>query len=247
MSLTASQPVLSAAGVWWRYGRGAWLLQDVTFEVPPGALLRVSGGNGSGKSSLLRLVAGCAVPNRGAIRSTTRAAYVPQLARLLPAVPAGQLFSLLAGEPGPADPFWDEHRDSRADQLSGGTARRLLLEVALSLPSDLLVLDEPSAGLDAAGLQRLAGLLRERMQAGTAVVIADHQPLPLPADQVINLGGTTMPPPGVRITLAGTGTFRDQDARNGILELSVSPGERDAVLLAALQSGWSVLAVELPS
>lgn len=240
--------MLSASGVWWRYERRSWLLRDVTFDLSPGSLLRVEGGNGSGKSSLLRLLAGCTTPQRGTIRSTARAVYLPQLARSLPAVSAGQLFSSLSGRPGPAGAFWDQHRDSRADRLSGGTARRLLLDAALSLPSGLLVLDEPSAGLDAAGSQRLAAVLQGRMEDGSAVVLADHQPPALPADQVINLGETAVPAsPDVRVTLAGTGTFRGEPALDGTVQLSVSLAERDAVLLEALRSGWSVLAVEPPA
>jgi ABC-type transport system involved in cytochrome c biogenesis ATPase subunit len=224
------------------------LLRDLTFDLSPGTLLRVEGGNGSGKSSLLRLLAGCTTPQRGTVRATARAAYLPQLARSLPALPAGRLSSLLSRGCGPVDPFLDEHRESRADRLSGGTARRLLLDAALSLPSELLILDEPSAGLDLAGSQRLAAVLRDRLTAGGAVVVADHRPLPLPADQVIDLGRTgTRSSSEVRITLAGTTTFRGQPARDGVVQLQVSPEERDAVLLEALQSGWSVLAVEPPA
>ena len=240
----AAAPVLSATGVWWRHGRRPWLIEDLTVDLAPGALLRVQGGNGSGKSSLLRLLAGCVEPQRGTVRRSARAGYLPQLARSLPAVPARRLSALLAGRAGPADEFLHEHLGTRADRLSAGTARRVLLDAVLALPTPLLVLDEPAAGLDAPGVQRLATVLGDRLAAGSAVVLADHRALPLAEDQLLDLGGSASPSSRARITLAGTGTFRGRPDRDGVLQLTVPAGERDELLLAALRAGWSVVAVE---
>ncbi|MER6694632.1 ATP-binding cassette domain-containing protein [Streptomyces minutiscleroticus] len=55
-------------GVGLRYGRrGPWVLRDVHLELPPGRLIRAQGGNGCGKSALLRVVAGVARPDRGRV------------------------------------------------------------------------------------------------------------------------------------------------------------------------------------
>lgn len=74
-------------GVGLRYGRrGPWVLRDVHLELPPGRLIRAQGGNGGGKSTLLRVVAGAARPGRGRVLDRpARTAYVPE--RFPPALP----------------------------------------------------------------------------------------------------------------------------------------------------------------
>jgi ABC-type Mn2+/Zn2+ transport system ATPase subunit len=239
-------PVLSADEVCWRYGRGRWILRDLSVRLAPGEVLRVLGGNGTGKSTLLGLLAGCARPTRGAVRHRERVGYLPQPAASLPAVPAERLLAMLAGTPTRTDPVVAEHAAVRADRLSGGTARRLLLEAVLALPARVLVLDEPAAFLDVDAVGRLVARLRDRLAAGCALVLADHQQLALPADHVIDLGGADREPETVRVVLGGGGEFRGAAARAGILELVVKVPDRDALLLDALRAGWSVLAVEPP-
>ena len=226
---------LTAESLWWRYRRGPWVLRDLTLDVAPGQLLRVRGGNGRGKSTLLRLLAGVVVPSKGRIRMPGRAAYLPQLARDLPAVRAGRLSALLRGPDGPDDDRLAGHLATRADELSAGTARRLLLDAVLSWPAGVLVLDEPADGLDDAAVHRLTGLLADRLEAGGIVVVAEHRPLPLPGGTVLDLGGTVAADPKVLITIEADGDRK---------VLTVPPAERDAVLRDALGRGWSVLAVE---
>jgi ABC-type transport system involved in cytochrome c biogenesis ATPase subunit len=224
------------------------VLADVTVALRPGEMLRVRGGNGTGKSTLLRLLAGCAHPVRGRVRTGGRVGYLPQLARDLPPLPAGRLSALLGGSDvqvpaRPGDPALAPHLGTRADQLSAGSARRLLLDAVLGFPAPVLVLDEPIAGLDAAGVELLAGRLARRLAAGTAVVLAEHAPLPLPGGTVLDLGGTAAPEPLVEIVLAGTGSFRGRPARDGTVTLTVAPAEREALLREALAQHWAVLAV----
>jgi ABC-type transport system involved in cytochrome c biogenesis ATPase subunit len=226
---------LTADGVWWRYRRGPWVLRDLSFEVAPGELLRVRGGNGRGKSTLLTLLAGVVVPSRGRVRTPGRVAYLPQLARDLPAVSAGRLSALLRGPDGPDDDSLSRHLATRADELSAGTARRLLLDAVLALPAGVAVLDEPTDGLDDAAVRCLTDVLTDRLAAGGIVVVAEHRPLPLPGGTVLDLGGVEPAEPLVRITLEGDG---------GRSVVTVAPAERDAVLRDALDRGWSVLAVE---
>lgn len=235
---------LAAEGVWWRYGRGPWLLRDVSVSVPAGSVLRVVGGNGSGKSTLLGLLAGCAVPWRGSVTSDGRVGYLPQLARGLPAVPTRLLLQALTGRVRPDDVVLNAHARVAADDLSGGTARRLLLEAVMSFDARLLVLDEPAAGLDATAVARLASVLRARREGGTAVVIADHGELEhsLPADAVLDLGGLSSHATQLRVLLRGEGSLRGRSALHGVLEFVVA--DSDILLQEALAAGWSVLAVE---
>jgi ABC-type multidrug transport system ATPase subunit len=234
---------LVAEGVWWRYTRGPWLLRDVSVRIAPGELLRVRGGNGAGKSTLLRLLAGCLVPHRGSVTTAERVGYLPQLTGALPRVRAGRLLGLLSGREEPADAALTAHLGTRADELSGGTARRLLLDAVLALPGRILVLDEPASGLDAVGIARLADVLQTRLAAGAAVVVAEHRPLPLPGGEVVDLGGSRERSDVVEVVLGGTGSFRGRAARDGLLTLAVAPGERDDLLREALGAGWAVLAV----
>ena len=230
-------PALVADGVSFRYRRGPELLDGVSLSVPAGGLLRVRGGNGVGKSTLLRLLAGTLRPRRGTVTRHSPVGHLPQQTGDLPAVDARRLVTLLAGAASAGLP------DTRADQLSRGWQRRVLLEAVLALPCPVLVLDEPTAGLDAAAVHRLTDRLGERLAAGHAVVVAEHEPLPLPGGDVLDLGRATAPGL-VAVVLGGTGTFDGRTATAGRLSLAVPAGERDALLLAALQAGWSVLAVE---
>jgi ABC-type transport system involved in cytochrome c biogenesis ATPase subunit len=226
---------LTADGLWWRYRRrGPWVLRDVSCTVGPGELLRVRGGNGCGKSTLLALIAGVVRAPFGSVGAPGRTAYLPQLARDLPPVLAARVHTLLGGRDRPDDEALVEHLDVRADQLSAGTARRVLLDAVLALPAPVVVLDEPSAGLDDAAVERLTRALTVRLADGGIVVIAEHRPLPLPGGTILDLGGASAAPL-VRITLSGDG---------GTRVVTVSPAERDTVLRDALARGWSVLAVE---
>jgi ABC-type transport system involved in cytochrome c biogenesis ATPase subunit len=236
-------PVLTAERLWWRYRRGSWLLEELSLSVAAGELLRVRGGNGSGKSTLLRLLAGCVVPQRGSVTTAGRVGYLPQLARALPPVRAGRLLELVGGRSDPADLSLRAFLGTRADELSGGTARRLLLDAVLALPARVLVLDEPASGLDAEGVDRLAVVLRARLAAGVAVVVAEHRPLPLAGGAVVDLGGSAPADELVEIILGGQGTFRGTTAVGGRLVMAVTADDRDVLLVEALGAGWSVLAV----
>jgi ABC-type transport system involved in cytochrome c biogenesis ATPase subunit len=232
-------PALSADRVSHRHGRGPWLFEDLSLRVRPGELLRVRGGNGAGKSTLLRLLAGTVEPRRGSVHRSGPVAHLPQQTGDLPAVDARRLVALVSGD----RPALDLPPRARADELSRGWQRRLLLEAVLALPCRLLVLDEPAAGLDAAAVHRLAARLTERLAAGDALVLAEHEPLPLTGGDVLDLGGSTRGV-DVQVLLGGRGSFRGATAVDGRLALAVPAAERDALLLAALQEGWSVLAVD---
>lgn len=173
------------------------VLDDVTFDVPPGVLTGLLGPNGAGKTTLMRAMFGVIDPDAGQTRwqgrpvtsaDRRRWGYMPQERGLYPAMPAGDQLVYLARlhgmdraeatrsarelleELGLADRWTD-----RPDKLSGGMQQRLQLAAALVHRPEVIVLDEPFAGLDPVAVDELSGTLSERVRAGTTVLFSSHQ------------------------------------------------------------------------
>ncbi|WP_046734822.1 ABC transporter ATP-binding protein [Streptomyces humi] len=181
---------LELARVGRRYGiRGPWVLRGVDLVITPGTLTRVEGANGTGKSTLLRLVAGIDRPTEGRITGRPRTAYVPErFPSALPFTPAGYLthlgtvhgLSRRTATARAAD--WLErfgaadHAATPMAQLSKGTSQKVAVAQALLADPELLVLDEAWTGLDAEAREELERAVAERTAAGGAVVFVDHDP-----------------------------------------------------------------------
>jgi ATPase subunit of ABC transporter with duplicated ATPase domains len=239
--------VLTAHHLWWRYPRAEWLIRDMSLRLQPGSLLQIEGHNGAGKSTLLRILAGCLAPHRGTVRVATRVAYLPQHLDGLPPIPASRLLNLLTARGVRRSELFDDRRGGTpADRLSGGTTRRLVLDALLSLPTRVLVLDEPAAGLDEDACQQLCDAIRTRLAGGAAVVVAGHDRLPLQADHHLLLGQTRTDSlrSKARVVLKGRGSLRGEQSCNGVLTLHVRVDEVDKLLLEALRDGWSVQTVQ---
>jgi ABC-type multidrug transport system ATPase subunit len=169
-----------------RYRRRApWVLRDVTLTVPRGRVIEVNGANGAGKSTLLRMLAGVVPPVRGHVSNRpVRVGYAPER------FPTAQPFTArsyldhmcrIGGVPPERAGEWAERLgfagllDTRLADLSKGSAHKTGLVQALIASPDLLVLDEPFAGLDAKTRSALPALLAELAADGTSVVVSDHQ------------------------------------------------------------------------
>ncbi|WP_217213287.1 ATP-binding cassette domain-containing protein [Streptomyces sp. AC550_RSS872] len=173
-----------------RYGlRGPWVLRGVHLSVTPGDLIRVEGPNGTGKSTLLRLVAGIDAPTEGRITGRPRTAYVPErFPTALPFTALGYLTHLgkVHGLSRPAAARaaleWLDRFGAAAyartpmAQLSKGSSQKVAVVQALLAEPELLVLDEAWTGLDAAAREELERAVAERTADGTAVVFVDHDP-----------------------------------------------------------------------
>jgi ABC-type Mn2+/Zn2+ transport system ATPase subunit len=173
-----------------RYGlRGPWVLRGVHLTVPPGSLIRVEGTNGTGKSTLLRLLAGMDAPSEGRITGRPRTAYVPErFPTSLPFTALGYLthlgsvhgLSRQAATRAAGD--WLDRFGATAyartpmAQLSKGSSQKVAVAQALLADPELLVLDEAWTGLDTAARAELERAVAERTAAGTAVVFVDHDP-----------------------------------------------------------------------
>jgi heme ABC exporter ATP-binding subunit CcmA len=184
-----SPVALTATGLTKLYG-GTLALVGVDLRARSGELVLVRGANGSGKSTLLRLLAGLASPSAGQVRVTSEAGTRPRLAFV---GHAGHLFAdltpeenlVLAARLAGADPnavlsILDRlgvasvaHNRSR--WLSSGTVRRVALARGLATDPDVLIADEPFAGLDADAARRVAAALAEKRDDGALVIIASHE------------------------------------------------------------------------
>ena len=172
------------------------VLRGLNFELPRGGFLVVTGPNGAGKTTLLRLCAGLALPSAGTIEvepDRSRIGFLghePLVYRELTALENLDLYGRLYRVPERRERIgmllerfglW-EARGERAAALSRGQLQRLALCRALLHRPDLLILDEPFAGLDEDGSALLDRELAELRQRRT-LLVATHDPQRLAALQ----------------------------------------------------------------
>ncbi|NTV95457.1 MAG: cytochrome c biogenesis heme-transporting ATPase CcmA [Thiobacillus sp.] len=186
------------------------LFAGMNFQLRQGELLLVQGGNGRGKTSLLRLLTGLSHPLAGEIRwrgqavADCRELYHREMAYLghlngikdeLTPVENLRLAAELAGTPMAAATA--EHAlvdiglarclDLPCRVLSFGQRRRVALAGLVSSGSLLWILDEPLTGLDVHGVALVEGLLRNHVGQGGMVVATTHQPLALAGVRIVPL------------------------------------------------------------
>jgi ABC-type Mn2+/Zn2+ transport system ATPase subunit len=173
-----------------RYGlRGPWVLRGIHLTLTPGTLIRIEGPNGTGKSTLLRLLARLDAPSEGRIKGRPRTAYVPErFPSALPFTALGYLTHLAAihglsrgtatrAAVDALDRFGaTAYARTPMAQLSKGSSQKVAVAQALLAEPELLVLDEAWTGLDTGARAELERAVAERTAAGGAVVFVDHDP-----------------------------------------------------------------------
>jgi zinc transport system ATP-binding protein len=198
-------PVVELDDVSFGYRAGVRVLENVSLVVAAGEFVAIAGPNGGGKTTLLRLVLGLERPATGNVRvfgmpggkgaEGARIGYLPQRSRLVGEAPVTVREIVSTGRLAPAG-IWGPLRGAdreavakaidtvglgeRADfplrTLSGGMQQRALIAKALASEPTLLVLDEPTTGVDAASQESLGLLLEElRAELGVTILYVSHE------------------------------------------------------------------------
>jgi heme exporter protein A len=192
---------LSAADLACRRG-GRDVFTGVDFTVAAGAALAVTGRNGAGKSSLLRLVAGLLRPAGGRLwleggdaelTIAEQAHYLGHHDAMKPSLSVAENLRFWAAffgggaakvEDALASVGLDAIADLPAAYLSAGQRRRLSIARLLAVKRPIWLLDEPASTLDAAGKDRLTGFMQSHLAAGGIIVAAIHGALGITATEL---------------------------------------------------------------
>jgi zinc transport system ATP-binding protein len=183
-------------GVCFAYGNGPLVLRNVSLEIDRGEFVAVAGPNGGGKTTLMRLILGLEQPDTGRIeRHATRLAYLPQRAEAGVDAPLTVRELVSAGRAPRTrliGPLGRSDRESvreaiervgllpQADRslsaLSGGQQQRAFIAKALAADPDLLVLDEPTTGVDVESQESLGALLeRLHRELDVTILYVSHE------------------------------------------------------------------------
>lgn len=178
---------------------GPWVLNGLNLQVPRGSLFGLLGPNGAGKTTLVHTLLGLTAPESGQIVIDSleiprqraalagRVGLAPQSLAFYPTLRVREnldFFDRVSGRSGSARSVriesavhatrLEEHLDKRADQLSGGLQRRLNLAIALLGEPPLLLLDEPTVGVDAQSRGFILEALRRLNENGSTIVYTTH-------------------------------------------------------------------------
>jgi len=188
---------------------GKTILDDVSFFIPKGEFLCLCGPNGAGKSTLLKTILGLVKPKTGTVQIFGRVGYVPQrktFDRDFPATAAELIVANLRGK-WPIHVSRDERKkaiavlervggaklvDKNLSDLSGGEGQRVFLARALVTDPVLIILDEPTAGVDVQGRAEFLELLEEISRSDElAAILVTHNlaAVSRTAERIIYLDG----------------------------------------------------------
>ncbi len=210
-----SEEVVALEDVWVRYGDNT-VLQEVTLKICEKDFLGIIGPNGGGKTTLLKVIMGLVQPMRGTARvfgaepgrSWQRIGYVPQQIMLDRNFPISVRDTVLMGRLGQKTIFKGYGKDDLAvaeealaavemcdysgkqiGKLSGGQLQRVLIARALASRPDLLLLDEPTTGIDIVGQESIYTILN-RLKSMITIIIVSHDvvALAINADKIACVG-----------------------------------------------------------
>lgn len=156
-------------------------LRNVTISVPQGDIFGFIGKNGAGKTTFMRIVCGLMQPSGGTLEVKRHIGFLPQSVRFRDSMNAGEALRFFAGLKGcDAQENIRFARDLEIDparkinSMSPGQQRKLQLVITTIGSPEVLVLDEPTAGLDPSGVQQVREIIKILNRKGCAVFISSH-------------------------------------------------------------------------
>lgn len=168
------------------------LFAGLSFALEQGQALQVTGANGSGKSSLIRIVAGLLEPFAGRIECSSAIGLVDERPALDPHLPLGHALALWQRIDGASDNEaarlgLSALMEVPVRYLSTGQKKRAALARLIGQQASVWLLDEPLNGLDTKGIELVEELAAEHCRKGGICLIASHQPFTLPRLERIEL------------------------------------------------------------
>ncbi len=169
------------------------VLRGVDLNIATSGIIAVLGPNGSGKTTLIKSILGMVLPNSGEInvlgnntkgewKYKTDITYLPQIARFPENLKVHELISMikdLRGQVANPEPLiekfgLEEFLNQKLVNLSGGTKQKVNLVLTFMYDTPIVILDEPTTGLDPVALLSLKGMIQEMKKQGKTILITSH-------------------------------------------------------------------------
>lgn len=167
--------VLSARGISKSFGKRK-ILSDLSLSINSGEIVGIIGPSGGGKSTLVRLLLGITSPDSGSVERKGKIGYVPQADSFYPYMTVKEnveYFSALYGKR-PDRELFGLDPEKISGKMSGGQKKKLSILVGLSGEENLLILDEPTVGLDPISKMEILELFRALRKRGKSLLIVTH-------------------------------------------------------------------------
>ncbi len=178
LNSTNSQTILECKNIWFRYEKNSDdILKGLTFKVNKGEFYGIVGGNGAGKTTALSVIFGLEKQYRGKVKCRCKIAMLPQYPEIL--FTKKTVLECLKSVSENVDEIIDfceiRHLLARHPyDLSGGEQQRLALGITLLGKPDILLLDEPTKGLEGKFKVKLANMINELCKSGVTVIAVSH-------------------------------------------------------------------------
>jgi energy-coupling factor transport system ATP-binding protein len=235
---SVTQPALALRDLWHEVEDGPTILRGISLQLQPGERVGLMGRNGAGKSTLLRLAKGLDQPTRGGVERAGEVALLLQ-------TPGDYLVHGHAvddaGVAGVAAAGLAGREEANPRDLSGGERQRLALEVVLAgdAVNAVVLLDEPTRGMDRLHKDALAARIKDIADAGAAVMVATHDTefAATLANRVVLLGQGVVIADGPPEEVLGGGRHFSTEVARVTGGAALLPEQGAAILAAAVPSG----------
>lgn len=176
-----TETVITVQGVDFSYEKGKKVLEHLDWQVKKGSIYGLLGGNGAGKTTLMKLICGILKPWRGKIKTNGTVRYLVQnpLSIFTEITAEDELAVCCGRDPKAVEEMLEkmeltEFREQNPLDLSGGQQQRLALGKVLLTKPEILLLDEPTKGMDGGFKVKFGAMLRELKKQGITTVLVSH-------------------------------------------------------------------------